>query len=62
MAQSKEHLDKQERIQRAKNKMRLMRKSIDQQKSNRQRLLHLVREYVAQRPEVTAKIIKKWLS
>jgi len=62
MAQDPKQLEKQERIQRAKNKLRLMRQGINRNESNRLRLLNLVREYVAQRPEVTAQIIKKWIA
>lgn len=54
-------LEKQERLKRAKNKMLLMRKQINQSQSNRARLLALVREYVSQRPEVAVKIVNNWL-
>jgi len=54
--------EKAERIQRAKNKIQLMRKAVNQRKSVRNNLLALVREYVSQRPEVTVKIVKKWIN
>ena len=59
---SNEQLEKQERLQRAKNKFQLIRRQITQNKNNKHKLLALVREYVSQRPEVTTQIINKWIS
>ena len=62
MNKSLQEREKQERLQRAKNKFKLIRRQINQNTNNRHKLLALVREYVAQRPEVTCQIIQKWIS
>lgn len=56
-----EELEKRERLQRAKNKFQLIRRQMNDKKSNKHKLLGLVREYVSQRPEVTVQIMKKWI-
>lgn len=56
-----DELEKRERLQRAKNKFQLIRRQMNDNKSNKHKLLALVREYVAQRPEVTVQIMKKWI-
>ena len=54
-----EQIEKSERIQRAKNKIRLIRTKIATNKSHK--MLQLVREYIHQRPEIAVNIVKKWL-
>lgn len=54
--------DKQERLARAKNKLKLMRRQITSTKNNRSRVLALVREMVRQRPDATAQIIQNWIN
>lgn len=61
MAVPNETLTKQERLDRARNKIRLMRRSISKSKREELKLRDLVREYVAQRPDATLKILKKWI-
>lgn len=61
MANSLADIEKRERIQRAKNKFQLIRRQMNEQKSQKHKLLALVREYVSQRPEVTVQVVKKWL-
>ncbi|NVK23317.1 MAG: hypothetical protein HWE10_00175 [Gammaproteobacteria bacterium] len=61
-SKSLEAIEKQERLQRAKNKFQLLRRQINQNKNNRHKLLALVQEYVSQRPEVTVQIIQKWIA
>lgn len=56
-----EELEKRERLQQAKNKFQLIRRQMNDKKSNKHKLLSLVREYVSQRPEVTVQIMKKWI-
>lgn len=55
-------IEKRERLQQAKNKIKLIRRQVDQSNTNKQRMLALVREYVAQRPEITIKLVKKWIN
>lgn len=54
-------LDRKERLARAKRKIQLMRRNINDAQTHRLKMLALVREYVAQRPEVTVQVVKKWL-
>lgn len=61
MKNSVAEIEKRERLQRAKNKFQLIRRQMDDKKSNKHKLLALVREYVSQRPEVTVQIVKKWI-
>lgn len=61
MKNSLADIEKRERLQRAKNKFQLIRRQMNDQKANKHKLLALVREYVAQRPEVTVQIVKKWI-
>lgn len=56
-----DEIEKRERLQRAKNKIQLIRRQMDDKKSQKHKLLALVREYVAQRPEVTVTVVKKWI-
>lgn len=62
MAETNTSLTKQERLARARNKIRLMRRSISKSKREELKLRDLVREYVAQRPDATLKILKKWIA
>jgi flagellar biosynthesis/type III secretory pathway M-ring protein FliF/YscJ len=55
-------IEKRERLKRAKNKIQLMRRQVNDKKANKHRLLALVREYVSQRPEVTIQVIQKWIN
>lgn len=55
------NLDRKERLARAKRKIQLMRRNINDAQTHRLKMLALVREYVAQRPEVTVQVVKKWL-
>ena len=55
-------LTKEERLRRARNKIKLMRRNIDDSRANQLKLRELVREYVRQRPEVCIKIIQDWLN
>ncbi|QTH64322.1 hypothetical protein J1N51_02220 [Psychrosphaera ytuae] len=55
-------LTKQERLQRAKNKIKLMRRTVDESKQQQLKLRDLVRVYVKQRPEVAVKIVTQWLN
>ena len=52
-------IEKQERLQRAKNKFLLIRRQIQQ--SKKKQVLNLVREYVSQRPEATQQVLQKWI-
>lgn len=61
MKNSVAEIEKRERLQRAKNKFQLIRRQMNDPKTNKHKLLALVREYVAQRPEVTVQIVKKWI-
>lgn len=61
MNKSLTDIEKLERRQRAKNKIQLIRRQIEEKKANKNRLLALVREYVSQSPEVTVNIINKWI-
>lgn len=60
MTKSVAEKEKHERLQRAKNKFQLLRRQMDNN-THTHKLLALVREYVAQRPEVTVQVIQKWL-
>lgn len=55
-------LEKRERLKRAKNKIQLIRRQVNDKKANKNKLLALVREYVSQRPEVTIQVIQKWIN
>lgn len=55
-------IEKRERLKRAKNKIQLMRRQVNDKKANKHKLLALVREYVSQRPEVTIQVIQKWIN
>jgi flagellar biosynthesis/type III secretory pathway M-ring protein FliF/YscJ len=48
-----------EKRQRAKNKIQLMRRKVKQH--NKARMLALVREYVSQNPDLAMQIVKKWI-
>lgn len=61
MKNSLAEIEKRERLQRAKNKFQLIRRQMNDKKTNKHKLLALVREYVSQRPEVTVQVIKKWI-
>jgi flagellar biosynthesis/type III secretory pathway M-ring protein FliF/YscJ len=52
-------LSPNEKRQRAKNKIQLMRRKVKQH--NKTRMLALVREYVSQNPDLTTQIIQKWI-
>ncbi|MUH71041.1 hypothetical protein [Psychrosphaera haliotis] len=54
-------LSKEERLKRARNKMRLMRRQIDDAKQKQLKLKNLVRVYVSQRQDVSVAVIKRWL-
>ncbi|GAA0286634.1 hypothetical protein N9W11_03765 [Psychrosphaera haliotis] len=54
-------LSKEERLKRARNKMRLMRRQIDDAKQKQLKLKNLVRVYVSQRQDVSVAVIKGWL-
>jgi flagellar biosynthesis/type III secretory pathway M-ring protein FliF/YscJ len=54
-------LEKKERLQRAKNKFQLIRRQLNNQKASKHKLLALVQELASQRPDVTVKILKKWI-
>jgi flagellar biosynthesis/type III secretory pathway M-ring protein FliF/YscJ len=54
-------LEKKERLQRAKNKFQLIRRQLNDRKTNKHKLLALVQELASQRPEVTVQILKKWI-
>lgn len=54
-------LEKRERLKRAKNKIQLMRRQVNDKKANKHKLLALVREYVSQRPEVAIQVVQKWI-
>ena len=62
MTKNIKDIETQERLQRAKNKFQLIRRQIQQNKNNKDRMLALVREYVSQRPEVAQQVIAKWIS
>lgn len=55
-------LTKQERMQRAKNKIKLIRRQVDESKQQQLKLRDLVRVYVSQRPEIAVSVIKKWIN
>mgnify|MGYP000674988454 CR=1 FL=1 len=55
-------LSKEERLKRARNKMRLMRRQIDDAKQKQLKLKNLVRVYVSQRQDVSIAVIKRWLN
>ena len=55
-------IEKRERLKRAKNKIQLMRRQVNDKKANKHKLLALVREYVSQRPEITVQVIQKWIN
>lgn len=55
-------IEKRERLKRAKNKIQLMRRQVNDKNANKHKLLALVREYVSQRPEVTIQVIQKWIN
>ena len=61
MKSSITELEKQERIQRAKNKFQLIRRQLNNKQANKHKLLALVQELVAQRPEVTVQVLAKWI-
>lgn len=61
MKKSLSELEKKERIQRAKNKFQLIRRQLNDKKANKHKLLALVQELASQRPEVTIKILAKWI-
>ena len=54
-------LSKEERLNRARNKIRLMRRQIDDAKQKQLKLKNLVRVYVSQRQDVSIAVIKRWL-
>lgn len=54
-------LSKEERLKRARNKIRLMRRQIDDAKQKQLKLKDLVRVYVSQRQDVSIAVIKRWL-
>ncbi len=55
-------LEKRERVQRAKNKFQLIRRQLNDKKAHKHKLLALVQELASQRPEVTVKILAKWIN
>lgn len=54
-------LSREERLQRARNKIRLIRRTIDQTKKNQLKTRDLVRTYIQQDPNVAVKVIQRWL-
>ena len=54
-------LSKEVSLKRAQNKMRLMRRQIDDDKQKQLKLMSLVRVYVSQRQDVSVAVIKGWL-
>lgn len=49
-------------MERARNKIKLMRRKISEAEQRQLKLKNLVQVYVSQRPEITTKIIKAWLN